>query len=596
MFPLHLKRFVRRHGNGSPLGAELPLYRSEPDTDSIVHSPVPQRIIPPIQAPRTVTPPEESESSSPGRLAIEQSREGWYNDKSISVAKIRPSPFAHLHGTVGQCVRHGRKLGPQGDRRFHGTTGMFETGRSGAYIPVGILEMRQMEATSPWAQARHIVNLTSFTGTKPMAESDACPDCITELGIRNRERNRSAASTARRLATPRSITPRPPRTPSKTTAPKVPFDVTTQKEDKSLKRVAPAPGDTSTKSVATVMRPPNEEQESTLPATCLPMAEKEEASIMTSHAAEEALSKRSASVPAKSFDKYATLPVRDTLDEPDNDALVMAIDLGEGLDAVILERGGVLERVITNLRHGTPSTEAIMRLSREMMLISNAIASAHLKRSPSSHASQDSSGDRAMVVDTRDGRQKSVPQILGLIDEVASVGLDRDPTLHTQRRREKTSYSTPFETLLDAHSEQPVSQRTHWPNVSTASSYFTTANTIPKLEVTSLEEEEHTIIPTDTFQRERSLLSSSPLQSPALFTASTCPSLTASPTSTPPPPLSPLMNRATFPPSSQARADTQVIRAAMRMEKSKAVQEAAATERSARRQRQIGAAAKKALG
>lgn len=156
---------------------ETPLYRSTSDSVAIVHSPTPQRVIPFIKAPESPAPYPDAESS--GLLAIEQSRQGWHedhilnvstikqprsaspqhhkdpgpnllpvntahqglhdtSDKSPSIAKIRPSPFAHLHGTRGHCVRHGRKLGQLQD---------------------------------------------------PKVQGEVCPDCIAELTIRNRERS-----------------------------------------------------------------------------------------------------------------------------------------------------------------------------------------------------------------------------------------------------------------------------------------------------------------------------------------------------------------------------------------------------------------------
>lgn len=152
---------------------ETPLYRSISDSIPVLLAPIPQRPIPLIKAPESPPPTKETKTESPGLEAIEQSRHGWHNDnmldvatikaprsasprlqdskpglltteqsrfadKPFSIAKIRRSPFAHLHGTRGHCVRHGRKLGQLQDLKV---------------------------------------------------QDEVCPDCIAELAIRNRERS-----------------------------------------------------------------------------------------------------------------------------------------------------------------------------------------------------------------------------------------------------------------------------------------------------------------------------------------------------------------------------------------------------------------------
>lgn len=152
---------------------ETPLYRSTSDSSPVVLSPIPQRTIPLIKAPESPPPAKETKTESPGLQAIERSRHGWHNDNMLdvatikaprsasprlqdskpglltteqsgfanqpfSIAKIRRSPFAHLHSTRGHCVRHGRKLGQLQDLK---------------------------------------------------AQDEVCPDCIAELAIRNRERS-----------------------------------------------------------------------------------------------------------------------------------------------------------------------------------------------------------------------------------------------------------------------------------------------------------------------------------------------------------------------------------------------------------------------
>lgn len=58
---------------------------------------------------------------------------------------------------------------------------MLAKNRSGAYIPTGHIERRQMEATSPWIAA-----MDPIQGVL-MRQADACPDCLQELEIKSRE-------------------------------------------------------------------------------------------------------------------------------------------------------------------------------------------------------------------------------------------------------------------------------------------------------------------------------------------------------------------------------------------------------------------------
>ncbi|KJX98905.1 hypothetical protein TI39_contig384g00004 [Zymoseptoria brevis] len=618
VFPLHVKRFVRRQRNGSPLRPETPLYRSDPDQDSIIHSPLPQRTIPQIKTAKTPV-----ASSSPGMLAVEKSREGWSEDKALAVSRIRPSPFMHLHGTRGHCVRHGRKIG-QGRMEFKGTKEMFERGRSGAYIPTGLLVRRQMDATSPWRfSAGH--KLTKTADIEPKSESDPCPDCVTELGIQKSEISQATVGTIR------------------------------QKIKQQPSTAGPIPQEM-------VVLPPSE-----VSATTQPSAGKRPPVVPVTRTPGE---------------QPVVLHTQGFSEGSNAGDLVTAADLGDGLDAVILERGGRLERVIMNARKGPPNAEAMEKLSKELILVSNAIADANLNPSHSQVDGASPVGsDRAMVVDTRHGRQQSMPELMSMIDEAAGgldLGIARaredvqstDSELLTTRDdvRERSqsllttdavsfvhevssgsalspesrianrqrldqdiaavrSHIGPFAAgqIKDAPAGNALPIRTvHWPATDVPTLHINSPlplkhrdsdlarvaspNLPIKIQIDS-STSTPTLTPNATPSRHDPVPSpTSPLLSPAFFTPSTCASTPEASAillkpDTPYPQVATTC-RLQAPSSvtgiwptlpSQARADTQVIRAAMRMEKNKTAQEAAATERAVRKQRQVSAQARKAL-
>lgn len=89
---------------------------------------------------------------------------------------------------------------------------------------------------------------------------------------------------------------------------------------------------------------------------------------------------------------------------------VVSSDLGEGLDAVILERGGQLERVVMNLRKGAPTVTALLRLSRELLQVADAIqAEASAGRPPVERANSD---------------RPDVTDLLHHIDDATGAGID----------------------------------------------------------------------------------------------------------------------------------------------------------------------------
>lgn len=80
---------------------------------------------------------------------------------------------------------------------------MVERGRSGAYIPVGMIHRSQLEVTSPWSYLER---------AKRSHAEDVCPDCAAEQGLKKRESARSrdkAAQDAARFHGPAFAVARP---------------------------------------------------------------------------------------------------------------------------------------------------------------------------------------------------------------------------------------------------------------------------------------------------------------------------------------------------------------------------------------------------
>lgn len=136
---------------------EPPMYRSSVlDKDPTIVAPKPTKTKPPVLPLRPLETPALTTPLSNGNFLSPQ---------------ITPASF--LQGTRGNCVRHGRKqpVPPTGGAAKE----TLAKGRSGVYQPTGLIQMRQMDATSPWVVP------------KPESWKEACPDCVAELRIKRRE-------------------------------------------------------------------------------------------------------------------------------------------------------------------------------------------------------------------------------------------------------------------------------------------------------------------------------------------------------------------------------------------------------------------------
>jgi hypothetical protein len=317
VYPLHYKRFSRRTSSGLPLRKpETPLYRSEPDQDAFIHSPKPVRSFPALAT------PADTPSTTRPILSRDTTQTSYI------------TPVAFLQGTKNNCVRHGRSqlLSPQAATKQTSSTRDFVKSRDGGYMPTGLMQMRQVEATSPWV-------------VQSKKADDACPDCVNELRIKRRELMQRSSDCL------------PP---------------------------SPRPH-TATKPASLLVEPPTSNRR-------------------VGYDISRAASRNSW--------------------ESDERDLVVSKDLGNGLEAVIVEHKGDLRRVLLNSRHGKPSLETMQRLSKELAKVSNEVALAGMLHTSSGQPSATAAQDHSVVLNessmSHDVRDTSVPELLDMIDQAAN--------------------------------------------------------------------------------------------------------------------------------------------------------------------------------
>lgn len=111
---------------------------------------------------------------------------------------------------------------------------------------------------------------------------------------------------------------------------------------------------------------------------------------------------------------------------------IIAADLGDMLDAIIIEHSGTLDKVITNLRDGVVEPARMKKLSEDLVKVSEAVAAVpedEFRRPPTFVRERGARGKHSMVLDL-DPRQlrkrtRSVPELLGFIDAAAEdLGLN----------------------------------------------------------------------------------------------------------------------------------------------------------------------------
>lgn len=106
---------------------------------------------------------------------------------------------------------------------------------------------------------------------------------------------------------------------------------------------------------------------------------------------------------------------------PNKFGSIVATDLGDMIDAIIVEHKGTLGKVISNIRNGMPDADWTGNLSRDLTKVSEAVASLpedNIKSAPA--FSRNINGRRSVILDTSPealkDRARTMPELLDLLD------------------------------------------------------------------------------------------------------------------------------------------------------------------------------------
>ncbi|KAF2214559.1 hypothetical protein CERZMDRAFT_94953 [Cercospora zeae-maydis SCOH1-5] len=413
VFPLHVRRFTRRTSNGRFLRPQTPLYQSCLDNDAEIHAPLPQRTIPIVRSPverstgpadplidddsegvydRTSTQATTMAQTLPGndtttnivdhikippaQPQYQINSQVWPEQASFRTVATRVDPVSHLHGRRNSCFRHGRK-----QTTFKGTRDLYDQGGRGQYVPAGFDEPRNVDATSPYL----VHNLTRYS--RALDRDDACPDCVAELSIRRRE---SEPEHLASVATPVAAHVLDERALKENTEQDLAKSTSMSCDSNDAMTAAAIPPEERDSSQggddtdSTVLGVPKEPQ---MPAP------EEDARNRNARFAQHV---HESSTP----NEHATAAESNAYDRSeDDDKIVLTSDLGDGLDAVILERGGRLERVVMNLRKNAPTVAGLLRLSRELIQVADALEAAASKGAESTDGAHSSPDEPAIYSD-----------------------------------------------------------------------------------------------------------------------------------------------------------------------------------------------------
>ncbi|KAF2221341.1 hypothetical protein BDZ85DRAFT_265223 [Elsinoe ampelina] len=99
---------------------------------------------------------------------------------------------------------------------------------------------------------------------------------------------------------------------------------------------------------------------------------------------------------------------------------VVSADLGDMIDAIIIEHRGTLNRVITNLRNGAPTMDSFQQISKDLARVSTSMSTMKPERADVLDPER---GRYSIILDTPPefltSRTKSVPDLIDYIDSAA---------------------------------------------------------------------------------------------------------------------------------------------------------------------------------
>ncbi|KAK4555016.1 hypothetical protein LTR86_007782 [Recurvomyces mirabilis] len=384
-------RIKRREMRVAAPPPESPLYRSQPDDEPYLHTPKPTKHIPILQKsspelthvalsslarPAVLSAPTStgatSASTSIGRQFLPSSTRPTLGSAHLTSPYISNtnsallSPSIYLSGTREKCVRHGRKHKPTQDS--------ISKGRTGAYHPTGLVNMRQMEATSPWigpdvhfdfnVRLSGSQGSSSSEGKSDKAGGETCPDCKAELGIRRKEEMWDAMRPVREAD---------------------------EDEDGGVAGTSTARNGGSATSVT-------RSASAVMPAQKRALVEHEQA------------------------------PTQDCLHN-----VVVPGALGQDIYAAVMERDGVLERVVVNNTSNQPYALVLQRLSEELLAIADTLAHTSSKADlPALHVAKNNGRDRTVLMASDSHSQSySVSELLDLVGQAVD-------TMHDSHKEDST--------------------------------------------------------------------------------------------------------------------------------------------------------------
>ncbi|KAK5166800.1 hypothetical protein LTR04_000249 [Oleoguttula sp. CCFEE 6159] len=368
--------FVRRDSDATPTRSESSTVRSRPSTISpTLYHPAPKRIVPSLEKAAEQTPYVLDTSRGDNDPEVISSGFGRRQTQAFSARRTsrayeRGQGRVHFTLSVDRidstnlCEHHRREAGlPKGGAK--GTTQVVERNRKGGYELVGPKVRSQVEATSPWAIiAKHSAKRKGTT-----LSPEICPQCL-------------------------------------------------------LEQAAPDESIVAEESAIQKSRNATQGLGSTRPA------DDKRRSISSSLFTEPSTPQNGAIHPSLIGVTYDSQPIDlpgAAIEFPlDKVGTVVAADLGDMLDAIIVEHSGNLGTVITNLQNGVLKAEEVRRLSKELAQASRNFADAPLEDvaslSPQEWEerwrSQQPSIDDSL--DLLREKTESMPSLLQLVDDAAS--------------------------------------------------------------------------------------------------------------------------------------------------------------------------------
>lgn len=161
---------------------------------------------------------------------------------------------------------------------------------------------------------------------------------------------------------------------------------------------------------------------------------------------------------------------------PDKFGGIVATDLGDMIDAIIVEHSGSLGKVISNIRNGMPDSDWTQKLSRDLAKVSQAVASIpedNVRQAPA--FSQNINGRRSIILDASPDalrqRAKTMPELLDLVEAATEeLGMASSSVPRQEFNLNQPRIPGDFPHTPSAHSSTTVNSPAVHPAIQPASS------------------------------------------------------------------------------------------------------------------------------